>query len=281
MKAVVISTRDIASVNIGSKLKGMMDFDDAGTFFNHPVLKYGDWYIFTMDKLHLEADLLEEDIVPTFGQVDLLVFASRHSSKSGLRTLTVHAPGNLSTADFGGRPRCLAPSAPHRMTQALLNVARRAHGRAYNVSFEVTHHGPYVEVPAFFIEVGSTRSEWEDPDAGRILARSIADMMLKGVQDARHVLIGIGGGHYAPRFTDVALEYDVSFGHLIPSYHLDALDGDMLLQALDKTRADGAYLHRKALRSEDRSRIQTLLQDLDVRVYRSRDLLRRNVSDRH
>lgn len=40
--------------------------------------------------------------------------------------------------------------------------------------------------------------------------------------------LGIGGSHCNMRFTRLALEFDVAFGHTVPSYLFEALDVEML-----------------------------------------------------
>src|SRR2546428_10273485 len=58
------------------------------------------------------------------------------------------------------------------MTEVLRAVRREAEGLSYAVTFEATHHGPVLDAPSFFIEVGSTEKEWRDssPPEGPIRA---------------------------------------------------------------------------------------------------------------
>jgi D-aminoacyl-tRNA deacylase len=105
-----------------------------------------------------------------------------------------------------------------------------------------------------FVEVGSSEREWEDPDAARAVARALLD--LRGVDpDAppengtRRHLVGVGGGHYAPRFERVVRETDWAVGHVLADWGLDALgefDGEaargVFEQALTESRADYALV---------------------------------------
>jgi len=195
--------------------------------------------LFFIDDLHIYHDNVDREI-EKWGRAETVVFASRHSSKSGRRTLSVHPVGNFGEAKFGGKNRELAPSSPLLMRNALKLLKEKAEGIDYDVCYEVTHHGPYLSTPAFFIETGSTEREWNDRKACRVIAETI--MEIKG--EKCEVALGIGGGHYAPRFTDIALKRNVAFGHMIADYRLDAIDGEMIIRAIDATPGvKYAYLH--------------------------------------
>ena len=58
----------------------------------------------------------------------------------------------------------------------------------------------------------------------------------------------MGGGHYVPRITDVALARRVSFGHMAPSHALEPPSYEALERAVARTEgAKYVYLHRKAI----------------------------------
>ena len=42
----------------------------------------------------------------------------------------------------------------------------------YEVSYEVTHHGPSLDVPAMFVELGSSENQWSDSKAAEAVAHS-------------------------------------------------------------------------------------------------------------
>jgi D-aminoacyl-tRNA deacylase len=272
MKVLVRALKDDASVNIAGKLADLLVLDDAGGFEGHAVGRAGEWHLVTTPEFHIDNENLDRRIGEALGEpVELMVFLSRHRSESGTRSLTVHPPGNPSGADLGGLPKTLVPAAPHEMTAALRNLRQTALGLDYAVTFEVTHHGPSLDAPAFFIEIGSSAREWNDDDAGIAVAEAVVSIM-GGVEPAPLTLIGIGGGHYAPRFSEVVQDHNVSIGHMLPTYHIDNIDPALIEQAMSKSSADGVYLHRKSMRSEPRRRIIRMLEDLGIRVYRAGDL---------
>jgi D-aminoacyl-tRNA deacylase len=245
VKLVVTSSEDNASMNIRARLLEMEGWEEIGTFDGHPALVKGDFLMVQVDRIHLEEDYVDERLRQALGrEVDVVIFASRHRAESRIPTLTVHPIGNYSSAEFGGKPHTLCRSSPALMTSALRNLASNARGLGWNVSFETTHHGPSVNSPAFYIEIGSYEELWGREDAAEAIARSIMDIR----DDGYPVVICAGGGHYAPRYTEVALARKVSIGHMAANYALDSLDEGMIRQMAEKSGgAKRVYFHRKGM----------------------------------
>jgi len=245
VKLIVTSSEDPASMNIRERLLERSGWLEKGVFEGHPVLVRDDYAMVLVDRIHLDEDLVDERVATALGgTVDVVIFASRHKAESRIPTLTVHPIGNYSSADFGGRPRTLCRTSPHLMTSALRALNSRAQGLGFNVSFETTHHGPLVGAPAFYIEIGSHEELWGREDA----ADAIAETILSVREDEYPVLLCIGGGHYAPRFTEVALTRKVAIGHMAANYALEALDDDLIAQMSGKSEgARKAYFHRKGM----------------------------------
>ena len=185
-------------------------------------------------------------------------------------SLTVHPIGNPRGAEFGGQPETLVPSAPRWMTAALRGLRREAKGLPYNVTFEATHHGPYLTAPTFYIEQGSTEKEWADLAASRAIARVL--LALEPL-DAP-IAIGLGGGHYVPRHTDLALLRRIAFGHLIAAYALEGGSAHVIDQAVERTNgATLGYIHRKSLSKPEVRTYEEQLEAHGLRVVREADLL--------
>ncbi len=160
----------------------------------------------------------------------VLVFPSIHRSERGIASLTVHALGNVGPAnEVGGEPRRLVPSAPQLMTAALRSLAEGAGSVGIPATFEATHHGPALDLPAFFAEIGSTEHVEPPAAAIRLLARTLTDLT---VADDDRIVLGVGGGHYAPHFTDLALKRHWAFGHILSRH---------ALTVADRREAEGAY----------------------------------------
>lgn len=271
MILIAASREDVASVNIRDRLLEGGEWDEAGTFDGEPAYHRPGQRLVTLRGLHLHRDHVDRAAADSLGQVpDLVVFPSRHSSQSGVPSFTVHPLGNYGgEAPYGGKPRTLVPTAPHWMTEALRLLKAGAEGFEHQVTFEATHHGPYLETPAFFIELGSDATAWEDEAAARV----VADALLALRPREAPVALGVGGGHYVPRMTDLALSRRISFGHLIPAYAARDLDPTAWRQAVALTPgAAHVYVHRKTLKGEVRRRMEALVAGSGLQEVHARDL---------
>jgi D-aminoacyl-tRNA deacylase len=200
---------------------------------------------------------------------DLIIFLSRHSSVNPVPVLTVHVTGNIGSADFGGKPGSLPPAAPGWMHAVLCGLSKNA-PEGYRVAYEITHHGPSeLETPSFFVEVGSTEKEWNDPVAASAVAKSVlcadpADFI---------PLAGFGGTHYAARETEITLATRGAFGHIAHSRDISGLNADMVRLMAGKSGAVAGYVDRKAVTSEENARLD--------RMFRECGLVRLTESDLH
>jgi len=100
---------------------------------------------------------------------------------------------------------------------------------------ESTHHGPYIETPSLFIEIGSTSEEWNDKKAGDLIAKTIIQAVNtfkenKNIKPA----FGIGGPHYCPNFNEIQLGNKFAISHVIAEYALP-LTPSMVTEAINKT----------------------------------------------
>jgi len=245
VKLIVTSSEDPASINIRARLLEKPGWTEKGSFNGHPLLAKDDFRMVQVDRIHLDEDCIDDRVTEKIREtVDVIIFASRHRAESKIPTLTVHPIGNYASADFGGKPGTLCRCSPQLMTSALRELTVRAKGMGFNVSFETTHHGPSVNSPALYIEIGSYEELWGREDA----AEAIADTILSVKDHAYPVVLGVGGGHYAPRYTEIALLRKVAFGHMAANYALAALDAPMIQQMASKS--DGArkvYFHKKSM----------------------------------
>ena len=264
------SEADEASVNQRAALLAAGAWKEAGGFEGRPSYRRGGVALVSIPEHHLLRDRLDRDLAAALGEpIELVVYLSKHRSESRTASLTVHPIGNPRAADFGGRPGTLVPAAPRWMTAALRRLRVEARGLPYEVTFEATHHGPYLETPTFYIEQGSTEREWTDPQASAAIARTLLDLE---TVDAP-VAVGLGGGHYAPRHTDVAVARRVAFGHLLPTHALEGLSDDLLAQAVARTPdASLAYVHRKSLGKPETRVLESRLAALGLRVVHEADL---------
>lgn len=288
MYLIVISSEDPASVNIRERLfeHAAWDLRSDLQFEGNEVFAYKDRAILvSINSYHLFNDNLDVQVRKSLGIgiagkdfPSTVIFASKHKSASGLRTLTVHPIGNFSKAEYGGKPEELVPAAPHLMTMAyrILNQQALENKLEHSVSFEATHHGPFLDSPSFFIEIGSDEGAWGDIDAARTLAQTIIKLIEYDLEKECHdfpVAVGIGGGHYAPRHSDVARKKRISFGHIIPSYALEGIAEKMLERVVERTQdVKLVYFHRKAIKKEQYRELQAWFETRGLQAVSSDDL---------
>lgn len=282
---IVSSIQDPASTNIKGSLLKLGDWKEIGEISSNPVYESDDVdaIIVTINDELIRHEGIDEEVVGELNiDIDLLIFVSKHRSKTGEPTLTVHPIGNFGEARFGGRDRTFVKSSPRMMTELLrlIKLYAERDDLYHQVSYEVTHHGPYVERPAMFVEVGSNEEEWKKEGPAESIARAVYDLISRYSSEADFpddtaVLVGIGGGHYAPRFTDLALERRVAFGHMIPSYQLKngLVDENIIRGCIEATPGfDGVYIHRKSLKKSENRELESMLKGMGIRIFRSTDL---------
>ncbi len=262
-------------------------------------------HLLLIEKLHIYAnriDMIHEK--ETAETVDEVLVLSRHAAKSGLPSLTVHAigvPGEIPHGEegfAGGIKGIAVPPSPR--FSAIYSALREESSRSeladeFEVSLETTHHGPVLTKPTLYLEIGSTESEWIRKDAAMLWAAVISRVL--GLSDASpegewfgegDVMIGLGGGHYAPRHSDIAIRSGLPFGHLLANYALifDEENKEFptgpwrhsLFEAIEKTRIAFpggtifAHLDRKSFKAWQRNAIITELSSLDVEVRRGKEI---------
>ena len=264
------SEADEASRNQRAALLENPSWHEDRAFGREPAWRRGELRLVTIREHHLCRDGIDADLATHFGETpEVVVYLSKHRSESRTPSLTVHPIGNLTLADYGGKPGTLVPAAPRWMTSALRRLREESRGLPYKVTFEATHHGPLLDTPTFYIEQGSTEREWADLEASRAIARTLLD--LEPAEGP--IAIGLGGGHYMPRHTDVAVARRVAFGHFLPSHALEAMDPAVLEEASRKTPgATLAYVHRKSLARPELRAWESRLEALGLRVVREADI---------
>lgn len=216
---------------------------------SHPSLQ-----LLSIPELHLHADFLDSALAAAGLRPDAILFLSKHRAESGRPSLTVHPVGNYTEARYGGQPGRLTPAPAALQSELLRTLAAHAQAAAYggDVTFEVTHHGPLLSTPACFIELGSSETQWEDATAARLIASTILKVAARPLPNYP-VVIGLGGGHYAPRFTEATRTRRVHFGHLLPTYATESIpDPATVTQEVARvsSSAVGVYPHAKMLKRD-------------------------------
>jgi D-aminoacyl-tRNA deacylase len=269
MILVAASNKDVAGVNIANQvLKNCPFTETAPTFQENPV------YIAQINKKPVTLITLKEETICAqtlpehFADAELIIFLSRHSSQSGKPTLSVHTPGNFAEAELGGLPRTVSVSPATAMQTALKALMRfktEMHLN-YEVSYECTHHGPSLNVPTMFVELGSSPQQWNDQTAAEAVAKAAIEAIARFQKPERKAVVGIGGTHYNQRFTQMALNDEAVFGHMIPKYAILQIDTEILQQCIERTleKTDHAILDWKGIRGDDKPKVLETLAEIKL-----------------
>lgn len=268
---IIASNRDIASRNIAEKILNHYPFSETGEkIHGNPVYEavVGGKKV-QLATLNVEP-VFTQEILESASAVEVFVFVSRHSSISGIPTLSVHVPGNLGEAELGGEPKKVS-IAPARMMKAALNAMEklvRDKRLSYEVSYECTHHGPSLDAPTMFAELGSSPENWRDQEAAEIVAHAVMEAISNFEEDSSRIALGIGGPHYNFKFTKKALEENIAFGHIIPKYALSSADQEMLRQCVEKTleKVELAVVDWKGIKGAYKQPIMEFVKEMGLEL---------------
>jgi len=267
--AVIYARENIAGKNIAESFKKLAFAPQV------PIIELKKETIYSND--------INSKKYPELKNIDFLVFASTHKSEKGNPSLSLHAPGNWRNADLGGFPGKVCKTSAFALKylfQQLNKNAQEAKLENYAITLEVTHHGPLIEMPCCFIELGSSEKQWNEEEPAKILAKtilSLQDYDNKNFSDWIPVL-GIGGPHYCPGFNKVQLNSKYAISHIIPEYALP-LTETMLKEAEQKTteQIKNILLDWKGCgKSEERQKIINLLNQSGLSYKRTDKIEKEN-----
>jgi len=271
MILLVASEKDPASLNIKKRLLATYRFDETTARFQENTTYAGqvngkDVRLITLSQESIYA----QNLTTFFTDPELIVFISRHSSISGTPTLSVHTPGNLGSADLGGKPREVSVSPGNAMREALkvMSKMREEMLLQYEVSYEGTHHGPSLNTPTMFAELGSSPEQWNDAAAAEVVAHAVMGAISRFRSVSAETVLGMGGPHYNSKFTKMALETEVAFGHIIPKHSMLQIDSGILQQCVDRTleNVERAILDWKGIKSDDKPRVLAMLNKIGLQI---------------
>ena len=237
---LAVNVGDIASFNQAKYLLAKFNWETLDLVEGKSAYRYSDVRMWMFDGGILFEDDIDKRWYKETGElVSEVIFPSRHAAASGKPSLTLHPIGvphlmKNEQPKFGGKSG-YAPPPSTRLSSWWKMLQNYVKGTdladQFELTLEVTHHGPWLEVPALFIEIGSTEKTWPHEGAAELLANIISDGMGfasgkdEGLWDDRKnagelVLVTLGGGHYAPRANKLASIDGIWLGHMLATYAL-------------------------------------------------------------
>lgn len=252
MPLVVYSDDNVTSSNIGRAILAAGDFEELERVSGYRRFRGGGFEV-----LEIDGDMLACDFLDNIIKTDAIIFACSHRSSKGIASFTVHPEGNWSSeAKMGGKPYELSVAAPDYML-SLVESLKRNNNTALPVIYEATHHGPLLKTPSMFVEVGGSKDALESEEYAALVAKSIIDALSGNPPESgiRECVLGIGGMHYAGKFTRLAFEKGYAFSHIMAKYYVS--ETGMLGQAVERSsiKAEKAVIEWKSIKAADREKI--------------------------
>ncbi len=253
-KVLVESGQDPSSVSISRFLVEHYPFRTGRI---PGMLTAGGYVLYRSEEKHLYMNNLEETLSKLGIAPTTIIFLSKHSSQAKIKSLTVHAMGNIGEAILGGYPSQVSMSDPGNMSSAL-RIMRKTPVEGFNITFEATHHGPLTMIPSFFIEIGTEKEDWENESA----LSTVSNAIMHCTDEGKEGFIGIGGGHYSPKITEYAVNSGVNVGHILSKHSHEALSPEMIDQCVQRTKGfKGFLVDWKGTRGPIREMVKKIAND--------------------
>ena len=146
--AIIYSKKNIAGTNIVEQFKKLAFAPQI------PIIEIKNKQIINYENISIKNH-------QELREVDFLIVASTHKSEKGNPSLSLHAPGNWRNADLGGKPGKICSTSAFVLKYLFQQLNKETEKvpdikDKYDITLEVTHHGPLTEMPCCFIELGSS-----------------------------------------------------------------------------------------------------------------------------
>jgi D-aminoacyl-tRNA deacylase len=273
LRILVTSEKDTASLTIKDALVNGYGFSKTTeSFEGYPTFSLGE----NLKLITTTRDMIHCDHLESHFDAEAIIFCSRHRAESGQPALLVHSTGNLGRdALFGGNPQQLSVSAPSLVSAALRKLFEERNKMRldeFDVSLEVTHHGPTtMKTPLVFVELGSSEEFWTHEEGAKAVAAAVMDCATEPLSGA--AAIGFGGTHYASKFNKLVLEINYKIGHLAPKYAINEMTEDVLDQMISRSAnpIKSAIIDWKGMNAENKAHLLPMLEERNIDVIRAKN----------
>ena len=218
-----------------------------------------------------EEEIIHAENIDRDLETDFIIFASKHQSQKPEKTLSIHTIGNFNEAKYGGKPSTLSKASAN-ITKHFFKILNNLNTSNYKLTLEATHHGPSIETPSIFIEIGSTTEEWNDKEAGAVIAKTIIEATSKKIKKHKEAF-AVGGPHYCPNFNEIQLNSDYAISFIAPKHALP-LSEDIVKQLINQTieKPKIAIIDWKGLgTATQKNETLNLLKEEGIEIIKTRD----------
>lgn len=271
---LISSNSNIASSNIKEMLLSSFDFKDVDGIFS---LNLEEHIVFIKC---IEGNLLDFNNPESSIDADVFVFLCSHTSSKGIPTLTVHAPGNFNVAKLGGFEKKVSNVHSVLMKLCLMELKNNRDKMKldFDVCYEATHHGPLVNKPCMFIELGSDENGWKNKEGALCVATSLINS-IKKLGDAKNFIpsLCLGGNHYCQNFTKIGLNSNYAPGHICSKKELEFLDENIIRDSLNNCfpECKTVILDWKGL-GPFKNNFLPILENLNLKILKSSNIEKNN-----
>jgi D-aminoacyl-tRNA deacylase len=276
--AIITSKIDPASMSIREDLIKKLEWEQIGIFDTNPIykIKENNIYLYLLENESIYCNNANEI------DTDLFIFATKHASSKGNKSLCVHTPGNWTKADMGGENKKLSIT-PSLYIKKAFDFLINKNVKDYEITVEQTHHGPFIDKEVMFIEIGSDINSWKDKYASDIISDAIISLINynnKIKNEEQKVALIFGGGHYNQAANKILQRTDYLIGHICSKYYLDLITKEIVLNAIDKTnpKTTDIILDWKGL-GKGKENLMSILEEIKIlkpyiKINRIKDILK-------
>lgn len=199
---------------------------------------------------------------------DYFIVLSIHSLADKPKRLSVHPCGNWNDLwvlgngiSLGGIKKTLSKSSGAFLKFAYLSLLKNNNLKDYIVSIECTHHGPAVNKPILFLEIGCSEKEFKDDNAKKVVVNVVKDIMNNFSESKKKSCVVLGGDHYMRNISDLLFNTNLQVSHMCPSSNIAFFDGSMLKEAINKTQEEiDFFIIDLAGVGQHRAKIENILE---------------------
>ncbi|RLG50304.1 MAG: hypothetical protein DRN96_08030 [Thermoproteota archaeon] len=219
----------------------------------------------------VSCDIVHTPSTAVPGDAELAVFLSRHSGRSP-PVLSTHVTGNFGEASLGGESGKLSIAPASKMKLFLMEASRQAESIGYEAAFECTHHGPTLDCPVMFAEVGSKLENWLD----RRAASAVGEAVAYALEERRSfpAAVAFGGPHINRRYTRAMVEGELAIGHAMSKHYTHLISESLVEYCVARTLepVSTALVDWKGMRGAERRRLLEALSKLGIPYIKASEL---------